>query len=266
MAASTQHNMVADLTNAVGATVNQLRQSFQIQKMYERDMRGGTRYTEIVFSHFGVTSPDARLQRPEYLGGGSSRINIHPVPYNAEGTTAAVGTLAAMGTASFEGHGFTKSFTEHCLLLGLVNVRADITYQKGINRMFTREDRLDFYWPSLAHIGEQAVLNKEIYVSGNANDEGVFGYQERFAEYRYKPSTIHGAFRSDAAAPLDAWHLSPDFATLPTLGDTFIQDNPPVNRVVAVTTEPEFIGDFYHKLQCARPMPMYGIPGLIDHF
>jgi hypothetical protein len=263
---SSQANIYADLSNAVGSTVNQLRQSFQIQKMYEKDMRGGTRYTEIILSHFGVTSPDARLQRPEYLGGGSTRINITPIPYNAEGASASVGTLAAMGTASFEGHGFTKSFTEHCLLLGLVNVRADITYQKGIPRMFSREDRLDFYWPSLAHIGEQAVLNKEIYVSGNANDEGVFGYQERYAEYRYKPSTIHGAFRSDAATSLDSWHLSPDFASLPTLGDTFIQDNPPVSRIVATPTEPELIGDFYHQLKCARPMPLYSVPGLIDHF
>jgi hypothetical protein len=258
--------MYADLSSATAATINQLREAFQVQKMYERDARGGTRYTELVKSHFGVTSPDARLQRPEYLGGGSSPINITPIAQTSQTATTPQATLAAIGTASFNGHGFTKSFTEHCIVIGLVNVRADITYQQGLNRMFSREDRLDFYWPALAHIGEQAILNKEIYLQGTAADDNVFGYQERFGEYRYKPSTIHGAFRSDAATPLDAWHLSQDFASLPTLGDTFIQDNPPVDRVVATPSEPHFIADFYHKLTCARPMPMFGTPGLIDHF
>jgi hypothetical protein len=256
----------ADLSTATAATVNQLRQAFQIQKMYERDARSGTRYIETVRAHFGVTSPDARLQRPEYLGGGSTKINIHPVPYNAEGASAAVGTLAAIGTAAFDGHGFTKSFTEHGIIIGLVNVRADITYQQGLNRMFSRSDRLDFYWPALSMIGEQAVTNGEIYWQGTSADSDVFGYQERYAEYRYKPSTIHGAFRSSAATPLDAWHLSQEFSSLPTLGDTFIKDIPPVDRVVAVNTEPEFIADFYHKLICARPMPMFGVPGMMDHF
>ena len=256
----------ADLSTATAATINQLRQAFQLQKMYERDARGGTRYTEVIRSHFGVVSPDARLQRPEYLGGGSSPINITPIAQTSESGTTAQGTLAAMGTVSFKGHGFTKSFTEHCVLIGLVNVRADLTYQQGLNRMFSRSDRLDFYWPALSMIGEQSVLNKEIYADGSANDDLVFGYQERYAEYRYKPSTIHGAFRSNAATPLDAWHLSQDFASLPTLGSTFIVDNPPISRIVAVATEPEFIADFYHQLICARPMPLYGVPGMIDHF
>lgn len=258
--------LTADLSSATAATINQLRQAFQLQRMYERDARGGTRYTEIVRSHFGVTSPDARLQRPEYLGGGQSRVNITPIAQTSESGTTAQGSLAAMGTASFDRHGFTKSFTEHSVIIGLVNVRADITYQQGLNKMFSRSDRLDFYWPSLARIGEQAILNKEIYAQGTAADDDVFGYQERYAEYRYKPSTIHGQFRSNCTASLDAWHLSQDFASLPALGSTFIEDNPPIDRVVAVNTEPQFIADFYHQLRCARPMPLYGVPGMIDHF
>jgi hypothetical protein len=258
--------LYADLSQATAATINQLRQAFQLQRMYERDARGGTRYTEIVRSHFGVTSPDARLQRPEYLGGGQSRVNITPIAQTSESGTTAQGSLAAMGTASFDRHGFTKSFTEHSVIIGLVNVRADITYQQGLNKMFSRSDRLDFYWPALARIGEQAILNKEIYAQGTSADDDVFGYQERYAEYRYKPSTIHGQFRSNCTAPLDAWHLSQDFASLPALGSTFIEDNPPIDRVVAVNTEPQFIADFYHQLRCARPMPLYGVPGMIDHF
>lgn len=258
--------LYADLASASTATINGIRTAFQIQKLYERDARGGTRYIEMVKSHFGVTSPDARLQRPEYLGGGSTMINITPIAQTSESNTTAQGTLAATGTASFNNHGFVKSFTEHGIILGLVNVRADITYQQGLNRMFSRGDRFDYYWPALAHIGEQAVLNKEIYMNADANDDLVFGYQERFAEYRYRPSTIHGAMRSNAATPLDAWHLSPDFGALPTLGDTFIQDNPPIDRVVAVSSEPQFIGDFYHNLISVRPMPVFGIPGMLDHF
>jgi hypothetical protein len=262
-------NVYADLTGATAATINQLRQAFQLQKMFERDARGGTRYTEIIRSHFGVVSPDARLQRPEYLGGGSSRVNVTPIASTADTSASGgtgLGSLSAMGIASFNGHGFTKSFTEHCILIGLVNVRADITYQQGLNRMFSRSDKYDFYWPALAHIGEQEVLNKEIYADGSANDDLVFGYQERYAEYRYKPSVVTGLFRSNATGSLDAWHLSPDFASLPVLGDTFIQDDPPIDRVIAVPAEPHFIGDFYHNLRCARPMPMYGTPGNIDRF
>lgn len=256
----------ADLSNATAATINQLREAFQVQKMYERDARGGTRYTEIVRSHFGVTSPDMRLQRPEYLGGGSSRINVSAVAQTSETGTTPQGTLAAIGTATVNGHGFTKSFTEHGIILGLANVRADLTYQQGLPREFSRQDRLDFYWPALAQIGEQAVLNIEIYAQGNAQDDDVFGYQERFAEYRYKPSEIHGAFRSTHSASLDAWHLSQEFGALPTLSNTFIQDNPPLDRVVATPSEPHIIADFYHQMICARPMPLFGVPGMIDHF
>jgi hypothetical protein len=260
-------NLFADLNDATAATINQLREAFQVQKLYERDARGGTRYTEIIRSHFGVTSPDYRMQRPEYLGGGSAPININPIAQTSStDATTPQGNLAAMGTASFNGHGFTKSFTEHCVIIGLACVRADLTYQQGLNRMWSRSTRFDHYWPSLAHIGEQAVLNKEIMCQGTSADDDVFGYQERYAEYRYKPSYITGAFRSDAAQSLDAWHLSQDFATLPVLDDQFIQENPPVDRVIAVPSQPHLILDMYFKLHCARPMPTYSVPGMIDHF
>jgi len=261
-------NLIADLSIATAATINSLRQAFQIQKIYERDARGGTRYTEIIKAHFGVTSPDARLQRPEYLGGGSSSVNISPIPQtNSTDATSPQGNLAAMGTALLSGHGFTTSFTEHCLIIGLVSVRADLTYQQGLNRMFSRRTRFDFYLPALAHIGEQAVLQKEIFASGvPATDDLVFGYQERFAEYRYKPSLITGLFRSDAAGSLDAWHLSQDFSAAPVLNSTFISEDPPVDRIIAVPSEPHFLFDSFFKIISARPMPVYGVPGLIDHF
>ena len=264
-------NIYADLSAVTAATINSLRQSFQVQKLYERDARGGTRYTEILRSHFGVTSPDARLQRPEYLGGGSTPININPIAQTSAATAQPTpqGNLAAMGTAHLKGHGFTKSFTEHCIIIGLVNVRADLTYQNGLNRGLSRRGRFDFYWPALSHIGEQAVLNKEIYTQGTANptqDAAVFGYQERFAEYRYKPSCITGKMRSNDPQTLDTWHLAQKFTSLPTLSSTFIVDNPPVARVIAVPTEPNFLGDFYFDYKCARPMPTYSVPGLIDHF
>ena len=261
------NNLYADLSEATSATINQLREAFQIQKLLERDARGGTRYTEIVKSHFGVTSPDARLQRPEYLGGGSTPVNVTPIEQTSStDATSPQGNLAAMATASLTNHGFTKSFTEHCVILGLVSVRADLTYQQGLNRMFSRQTRYDFYWPALSHIGEQAVLNKEIYADGTAADENVFGYQERYAEYRYKPSMITGKFRSNDAQSLDAWHLSQEFSSLPGLNSTFIEENPPLDRVIAVPSEPHFIFDSYISMKCARPMPVYSVPGKIDHF
>ncbi len=259
--------LYVDLATATAATINQLRQAFQIQKLYERDARGGTRYTEVIKAHFGVTSPDFRLQRPEYLGGGSSMININPVAQTSEtDLNTPQGNLAAIGTAAFTGHGFTKSFTEHCTLIGLISVRADLNYQQGLNRSWSRQTRWDFYWPALAHIGEQAVLNKEIFADGSANDDLVFGYQERFGEYRYKPSMITGQMRSNFVTSLDSWHLAQDFVALPLLNTTFIQETPPIDRVIAVPSEPDFLLDAYFKLICARPMPVYGVPGLIDHF
>ncbi len=262
-------NVRADLSSATAATINQLRQAFQIQKLYERDARGGTRYTEVIKSHFGVTSPDARLQRPEYLGGGQSRVNINPIAQTLEAGTTPQANLSAFGTIVMEGHGFTKSFTEHCVLIGMVSLRADLNYQQGLNRMWSRETRWDYFWPALANIGEQSVLNSEIYAVGSAvagQDDLVFGYQERYAEYRYKPSVITGQFRSNFATPLDTWHLAQDFAALPVLNAAFIVDNPPIDRVIAVPSEPHVLFDAYFDLQCARPMPMFGVPGLIDHF
>jgi len=261
----------ADLSAATASTINQLRQAFQLQKLQERDARGGTRYTEIVQAHFNVTSPDSRLQRPEYLGGGQGMVNVNQVAQTAPTVAGQTpqGNLAAYATSTVTGHGFSKSFTEHGILIGLISVRADLSYQQGLNRMWSRSTKYDYYWPALAMIGEQAVLNQEIYAVGTAvpgQDVAAFGYQERFAEYRYKPSVITGKLRSNSAQPLDTWHLAQNFTALPTLSDTFIQDNPPIARVVAVPTEPNFIGDFFLALRCARPMPVYGVPGLIDHF
>jgi len=269
----TLNPMYADLSAATAATINQLRQSFQIQKLLERDARGGTRYTEIIRSHFGVISPDARLQRPEYLGGGSTVVNINPIAQtsatNLSGGSTVLGNLAAMGTSLASGHGFTQSFVEHGVIIGLVSVRADLTYQQGLPRMWSRSTRYDFYFPAFATLGEQAILNKEIYARGNSADNDVFGYQERWAEYRYKPSMITGLFRSTTSGTLDAWHLAQKFTSLPTLNNTFIQDTPPVDRVVAVgaaANGQQFLFDSFFDVTMARPMPMYSVPGLIDHF
>ena len=266
--------LYADLSQATAATINQLRQSFQIQKLLERDARGGTRYTEIIRSHFGVISPDARLQRPEYLGGGSTPINVNPIAQtSATGQTGAstpLGNLAAMGTALAHNHGFTQSFTEHGVIIGLVSVRADLTYQQGLDRMWSRSTRYDFYFPAFATLGEQSILQKEIYVTGNTTaDNTVFGYQERWAEYRYKPSKITGLFKSTSSGTIDGWHLSQKFTAAPTLNTTFIQETPPVSRVVAVgaaANGQQFLFDSFFDVKMARPMPMYSVPGLIDHF
>ena len=265
---ASQTALYADLTQATGATINSLRQAFAVQKLYERDARGGTRYTEIVRAHFNVVSPDARLQRPEYLGGGQSPINLYSVPQTSaiDSQPTPQGNLAAYGTASGSNHGFTHSFTEHGIVIGLVSVQADLNYQQGLERFWSRRTKFDFYWPALSHIGEQAVLNKEIYTQGTAADDLVFGYQERYAEYRYKPSTITGEFRSNFPQSLDTWHLAQDYSALPALNANFIVDNPPIARTIAVPSEPQFIMDSYMRLRCARPMPVYGVPGMIDRF
>jgi len=272
-ATSTHAALYADLSAATAATINQLRQSFQIQKLLERDARGGTRYTEIIRAHFGVISPDSRLQRPEYLGGGSTPININPIAQSSAtgqtGSSTPLGTLGAMGTTLAHRHGFSQSFTEHGVIIGLVCVRAELTYQQGLHKMWSRSTRYDFYFPAFATLGEQATLNKEIYVTGASTDNDVFGYQERWAEYRYNPSRISSLFRSTAAGTIDGWHLAQKFTALPTLNSTFIQENPPVSRVVAVGTAAngqQFIFDSFFDVKKARPMPMYSVPGLIDHF
>jgi hypothetical protein len=265
--------LYADLSTATAATINSIRNSFQVQRLLERDARGGTRYTEIVRSHFGVISPDARLQRPEYLGGGSAPIVINPIAQQSAtavtGTDTPLGTLGAVGTGLADGHGFSQSFTEHGIIIGLASVRADLTYQQGLHKMYSRSTRYDFYFPVFSHLGEQAIENREIYCDGTANDDGVFGYQERWAEYRYKPSQVTGYMRSTSAGTLDAWHLAQNFGSLPTLNATFIEDNPPVDRIVAVGSEADgkqFIFDAFFNIDMARPMPMYSVPGLVDHF
>lgn len=262
-------NVYADLSAATSATINQLRQSFQIQKLLERDARGGTRYSEMLQAHFGVTPQDYRLQRPEYLGGGSTPINVSPIAQTqatgASGTTTPLGQLAAMGTILSK-NGFSYSALEHGCIIGLVSIRADLNYQQGLRRMWSRLTRYDYYMPEFAMLGEQAVLNKEIYARGTADDDLVFGYQERWAEYRYFPTLITGLFRSTAASTLDIWHLAQRFTSLPTLSSTFIQDDPPVDRVIAVPSQPQFLLDCYINCRTVRPLPLYSVPGLIDHF
>lgn len=265
--------LYADLTEATAATINQLRQSFQIQKLLERDARGGTRYTELLRAHFGVTPQDYRLQRPEYIGGGSTYVNVNPIAQTSatsiSGGATPLGNLAAMGTALASGHGFTYHAQEHGYIIGLVNVRADLTYQQGLPKMWSRETRYDFYFPVFAHLGEQAILNKEIYVTGTSTDDDVFGYQERWAEYRYKPSQITGLFKSTSAGTIDPWHYAQKFTSLPTLNATFIQETPPIDRTTAVGSAAngqQFLMDAFFDCKMARPMPMYSVPGLIDHF
>ena len=263
-------SLEADLSQASGVTINELREAFQIQKMFERDARGGTRYTEIIHSHFGVISPDMRLQRPEYLGGGSTSIDVTPVAQTSVTAATPQGNLAAFGTLALSRCGFVKSFTEHGYIIGLASVRADLNYQQGLHRMWSRSTRYDFYWPALSHIGEQAVLNQEIYFAGNGsgvgNDGGTFGYQERYGEYRYFPGQITGLFRTAAAGSLDSWHLAQNFGSLPGLNGTFIVESAPMARIKATASDPDFIFDSYFDLKCARPMPVYAVPGLIDHF
>lgn len=270
--ASSKPLVYADLTQATAATINQLRQSFQIQKLLERDARGGTRYTEIIRAHFGVVSPDARLQRPEYLGGGSTPVTLNPIAQtsgtSASGTTTPLGTLGGMGTLLAGGHGFTQGFTEHGMIIGLVSISADLTYQQGMRKMWSRSTRYDFYFPAFAMLGEQSVLSREIYCDGQAADADVFGYQERWAEYRYNPAMITGLFRSTASGTLDGWHAAQKFTSRPTLNTTFIQDTPPIDRILAVSSQvgKQFYFDSFFDITATRPLPMYSVPGLIDHF
>ena len=266
-------NIRADLSNATAATINELRLAFQTQRLLERDARSGSRYVETVLAHFGVTVPDFRVQRPEFLGGGSSRVNFSEVAQTTYQGTQTIedskGSRVSIGRANGS-HGFTKSFTEHGVVIGLVNARADITYSQGIERYWSKQTRYDFFYPVLSQIGEQSVLMQELWTQGDGatTDQTVFGYQERYAEYRYKPSRLTGLMSVEAASNLDEFHLSEDFATQPSLDDTFIQSNAgtPLDRAISVPSQPQFIGDFYFEMKCARPMPLYGVPGNLDHF
>lgn len=277
LALSFDHNLTADatkatvdLSSATAITINSLRSAFALQRFYEKDARGGTRYTEIVRSHFGVISPDARLQRSEYLGGDSTPIMFNPVQQTSStDTTSPQGNLSAYALMSTRIHGFNKSFTEHGIVIGLCNIRTDLSYQQGINKTWLRQTREEFYWPTFAHLGEQAVLNKEIYAQGTDADNQVFGYQERYAECRYHPSVITGKMRSTYAQSTDVWHFAQKFDALPALNGDFIQDQASyqaIKRISAVQSEPQFYLDAYLDLKCARPMPVYGVPGMLDHF
>lgn len=258
----------ADLDSSSIFTINSLRTAFQMQKFYERLARGGSRYTEVLRSFFGVVSPDARLQRPEFLGSFTKMVNVNPIAQtSATDGTSPQGNLSAYAVTASKFHGFTKSFVEHGYIIGFVCARADLTYQQGINKMWLRSTVYDFYWPTFAHLGEQAIELREIYAQGTEADTTVFGYQERYAEYRYKPSQITGKFRSSVTAGnLDVWHLSQFFTNAPTLNEEFIMENPPIKRIIAVQDEPEFLLDVGFRYTTVRPMPMFGTPGLVDHF
>lgn len=259
--------MSADLSSVTAATINQLRQAFQIQKLLEKDARGGTRYREVLREHFGVVSPDGRMQIPEYLGGYRLPINVSQViQTSSTDSTSPQGNTAALSVTTMSKSMFTKSFTEHGFIMGLAVVRTDQTYQQGIERMWSRKGRYDYYWPVLANIGEQAILNKEIYAQGNAKDEEAFGYQEAWADYRYKPSKVTGLFRSNAQQSLDSWHYAQDYDALPTLSTAWMeQGDAEMKRTLAVQNQPDFIADFYFMNKTTRCMPVYSIPGLIDH-
>lgn len=264
-----------DLSAATAASINSIRIAFQLQRLLERDQRGGTRYKEMIWSHFGVIVPDSRLQRPEYLGGGTTRVTVQPVSTTATYGTEPVGTQASFAYAQANGMGFTKSFVEHGVIMTLINARADLTYQQGLDRMWSRQTRYEYYLPVLAHIGEQSVLNRELYCqdgtqdtgsTGTPDNERVFGYQERWSEMRYKNSLCTNAMRSAAATPLDYWHLSEEFSSLPLLNSSFIESDPPVDRITAVQDEPHFKMDCFFTSIWTRPMPAYSVPGFTDHF
>jgi hypothetical protein len=261
--------VIADLSNATAATVNQLRQAFAIQRMLEKDARGGSRYTEIIRAHFGVISPDARQQRPEYLGGCKRSINVDQViQTSSTDTTTPQGNTAAYSVTGVRDNKFTKSFTEHGIIMCLATIRTDHTYQQGIERFWNRRKRTDFYFPALANIGEQAILNKEIYAQGTEKDNEAFGYQEAWADYRYKPSRVSAAMRSNYQTTLDSWHYADYYEALPTLTSNWMEETRAnVDRTIAVSEqlEDQFICDFYFNCTMTRPMPLYSIPGLIDH-
>ncbi len=271
IAGGSSRKLYADLSGATASSINDIRLAFQTQRLLERDARSGTRYVEALKAHWGVTSPDFRLQRAEFLGGGSSPIMMNSVSQqSAQGTpteTDKVGNLAANGVVSGT-HSWSKSFVEHGVVIILGNFRGDISYSQGVDRYWSKSTRYDFFYPVLSGIGEQSVLNKEIWRDGSANDDLVFGYQGRYDEYRFLNSKITGLMRPDAAGTLASWHLSEDFATLPALGDTFIQANTgvPLDRAIAVPSQPQFYADFYHQIKAARPLPTYGTPGNIDQF
>ena len=260
------YSLYADLSTATAATINQLREAFAVQRFYEKRARGGTRYFEILQSMFGVYNPDLRLQRPQYLGGSSQPLNIIPVVQTSASTDQSPqGNLAALSVTSAK-CGFTQSFGEYGVVIGLMSVRADLTYQQGLSRFYSKRTVLDYYWPTFAFLGEQAVMDDEIYCTGGSTDELVFGYQERWAEYRYSPSRVSGYMNSNSPQSLDVWHLGQRFDSRPRLNSAFIQEDVPIGRVKMVESQPAFMCDVYNKCHAARPLPTYSVPGLLDHF
>lgn len=258
--------LAADLRNAEGATINQLRQAYAVQRMYEIDARGGTRYTEILRAHFGVISPDSRLQRPEYLGGKRIPINITQViQQSATNEISPQGTTAAYSLTIDVHEDFTKSFTEHGIILGLCCIRTEHSYQQGLERRFSRKNRVDYYWPALANIGEQAILQKEIFC-GTETDDEVFGYQERWAEYRYATNKVTGEMNSDYTTPLDYMHYADDYAEAPTLSNDWISETDEnVKRTLAIQTQDQWQANFYFDQTWIRPMPIYSIPQITSY-
>lgn len=260
--------LTTDLSEATAATVNQLRQAFAVQRMYEKDARGGTRYTEMIRSHFNVLSPDSRQQRPEYLGG--KRISLQTmevIQTSSTDETSPQGNTAGMSKTIDSDYMFEASFTEHGIILGLMCIRNENSYSQGIEKKFLRKTRLDFYWPALAHIGEVGIKNIELYAQGTSEDDEIFGYQEKDYEYRYSKNLITGEFSPDYATSLDSWHYGDDYSKLPTLSQEWITaDKSNVDRTIAITGQDQFLCDFYFYEEWTRPMPLHGIPGLIDHF
>lgn len=268
-ASSGQNPMIyADLANATGTTINQLRQAWMVQQLLERDARGGTRYVELIRSHFGVINPDFRLQRPEYIGGGQSQLNITPIAQTTLTTDDPLGALGGVGTAAGS-HRASYAATEHGHIIGLMSVRSELSYQQGMNRMWKRSTRYDYYWPSLAQLGEQAVYNYEIYATGTPGDLAVFGYQERWQDYRTKVSDVTGRFRSYVTGTLDQWHLAQNFGSLPLLNSTFMIENPPMERVLAggaQATGIAYMADIMFRRKAVRPLPTFGTPATLGRF
>lgn len=261
---ATTRYLGADLSTVQAATINNLRQAFAVQQFMEADARGGTRYREIIRNHFGVDIDDKTVQIPEYLGGQRYMINVSQVVQtSATNATSPQGNAAAISVTPFKENSFTKSFQEHGYVIGVCCIRNDNTYQQGLDKMWSRSEKYDFYWPEFAHLGEQAILNKEIYLQGNADDEKAFGYQEAYSEYRMTANRVCGKFRSNADGTLDAWHYADNYRKLPTLSQNWLAtDKSVIDRTIAVQNQPQFIMDVLIENDAVRPMPIYGTPGL----
>lgn len=256
-------SLVADLSDATGGDINDIRYAFQVQRFLEKMARGGARYTEVILSHFGVKSSDARLQRAEYLGGGRSPVAISDVLQTSadDNQPTPLATMAGHGYSAQRSHQFKRFFEEHGFLIGIMSIMPRSTYQQGLAKKWTRETRFSYYWPVFSHLGEQAIHNREIYLQGTSDDEGIFGYQPRYEEYRKHYSEVHGDFRDS----LDFWHLGRIFTQLPVLNEDFVKCNPD-DRIFAVQSDVDHLWvDIYHNIKALRPIPKYGDPGYIDH-